>query len=144
MSIPLEIKLKEIGFEQIQFEPKTNSKFFVKLDGIPSYAIKGVRFPPYQRDSIEKDPGWCKYIPLSLEIYNVLGESIEQKCFDIISKSEVQISISLLTSDGEVDTTWQIVAKGTGITFDNLDWSDNQVPNKIYLKFQIKTATVSY
>jgi len=144
MSTPLEDKdspalkarLQSLGFEQVQFEPKVSNRFIVYIDTFPSYVIKGVLLP-----SRFPDGYWG---PLQLECYNALETKLEQLALDVVKQEETKVIIKLLTPTAEVDTTWEIIATKGEIVFGGLNWSTEGEPNLIHIKFEVKSATISY
>ena len=54
----LQQKLKSIGFEQTEFEPKIGKRFIATLTGIPSHVIKSVTLPVYSNSS--GPDGWIQ------------------------------------------------------------------------------------
>lgn len=133
----LKERLKTLGFEETQFEPKVNNRFIVKADGLPSYVVKGVKLPKYRSDS-----SITSYI--ELECYNPLGLKFEQLAIDFAKQSEVKIKVQILGPVADVDTTWDIVGVEGEVDFGALNWSDEGQPNKVYITFTVKDFTISY
>lgn len=134
----LKNNLKNIGFDQTTFEPKVNNRFIVTLGNIPSYVIKNVSLPTY--NSITRS--WNEF--LKLKLYNPIGLKLEERLIDLINQEKLEVKIKLLTSRGEVDTTWTIeVSRGT-LQFNNMDWANEGEPTIIDLSFNVEKVNISY
>lgn len=132
----LQSRLKSLGFEQVDLEPKVRNRFIVKVDGLPSYVIKGIHLP------MRTLAGWEQRV--ELECYNPLDAKLENMVIELIRRGEVNIKIQILTPTAEVDTEWDIVGWNGEIYFGNLNWSDKGDANIIRVTFDVKSASISY
>jgi len=133
----LKERLKSLGFEATQFEPKVNNRFIVKADGLPSYVVKGIKLPKYCSNS-----NITSYI--ELECYNPLALKFEQTAIDFVKQPEVKIKVQILDPLANVDTTWDIVGVKGEVDFGALNWSNEGEANIVYITFEVKNFTVSY
>lgn len=134
----LKNKLKNLGFEHIEFEPKINNRFIVDIEDIPSYIVKSVSFPSYNSDTKQ----WYNFI--GFQLYNPIGLRIEERLINILDKKKIDIKIKLLTSEGDVDTTWEIEASKGILNFNCLSWEDSKTPNVIKLSLQVESVKLIY
>jgi hypothetical protein len=113
----LQAKLKSIGFEQTEFEPKSIKRFIVTVDGLPSYVINDVHLPDFQSNE------WTGEV--TLKLYNPLRLNLEQTVIDLVKKSDVKVVVKVLSPVGAVDTIWDIstVNQSGRVWFGRLDWS---------------------
>lgn len=132
----LKARLQALGFEQVQFEPKVNNRFIVKIEGFPSYVIKGVTLPTFGSNE------WIDGV--TLECYNPLSTKIEEAAMALAKRTTVDIKIQILTPTAHVDTEWFIVGKDVEVSFGKLNWSNDGDPNLIYIHFGVMSAAISY
>jgi len=132
----LKARLQSLGFEQVQFEPKVNNRFIVKIDGFPSYVIKGVNLPQCNAG------GWINDV--LLECYNPINTKIEATAIELIKQTTVDIKIQILTPTAEIDTEWDIVGKNGRVSFGSLNWSDEGEANLIHICFEVDSAKISH
>ncbi len=132
----LQARLKGLGFEQVDLEPKVSNRFIVKIDGLPSYVIKGIHLP------MRTLAGWEQRV--ELECYNPLDAKLENTVIELIRRGEVKIKIQILTPTADIDTEWDIVGWNGEISFGSLNWSNKGDANLIHVTFEVKSATISY
>ena len=141
MSPELQKKLKNLGFEYEQFEPKVKQRFIAHVPGIPCYVIKGILLPRMLPTMISTNKKWDF---MTLELYNPLDKKMEQAAIDLVSKKSIEIKIHILDSTGNVDTTWNIICKPSDINFGNINWSDDGVPHIIHINLNVVSVNISY
>ena len=132
----LKARLQSLGFEQVEFEPKVCNRFIVQIEEFPSYVIKGVRLPS------RTATGWINGV--ELVCYNPLNTKLEEAAIALVQRGMVDITIKILTPTAHVDTVWQIVGKQGSVSFGNLNWSDDGEASRIFLRFEVQNATISY
>lgn len=134
----LEEKLKNLGFQKTEFEAKTTNRFIVKLDGIPSYVVKGVNLP-----SFHSTDGWQG--ALRLQLYNPLDGQLEKTASKVILGKNLSVTLEMLKPEGEVDTRWTFnVVDGSGyIDFGALDWSFKGSPSLLEISFDVEPKGVA-
>jgi hypothetical protein len=140
---PLSEKLKEIGFEQVDFEPVVLNRFIVRMDDVPSYVICGAKMPNcvFDRNSktgiVEKT-----WDPLVLFLYNPVKLDIEKRILELGQKGNIKIDIQYLTPDGDIATHWKINSELSSVNYGEFSWKNTGDPNIIQLTFKIKSATL--
>ena len=133
----LQEKLKKLGFQRTQFEPKVGNRFIAHVNGIPSYVIKGVSLPDWFPGG---EPIWSQ---ITLELYNPLGGKIEQAVLKL-TEEPFALKIQVLDPTGEVDTTWDITCRVAKIAFGSINWSDEGEPHLIYVTCNVDSANITY
>jgi len=137
----LQQKLKSIGFEQTEFEPKIGKRFIATLTGIPSHVIKSVTLPVYSNSS--GPDGW-KNSKLDLTLYNPLASQLEQKILKVLANPTNTIIVNELNPVGTIDTTWTIEVGAGRVEFGTLDWSSTGNPNIVTITFTVLNVEISY
>ena len=134
----LQEKLKKLGFQRTQFEPKVGNRFIAHVNGIPSYVIKGVSLPNWYPGG--DGVGWSQ---ITLELYNPIGGKIEQAALNL-AQEPFGLKVQVLDPTGEVNTTWDISCRVTAIAFGSINWSDEGEPNMIYVTCNVDSVAITY
>lgn len=132
----VESKLKTLGYEKTEFQPKISNRFIVKVDGLPSHIIKRVILPTC--DFLCNWYGW-----VSLELYNPVEEQVEKLAMELIKKESVTITVHILNSNVEIDTTWVITGESGEVLFGEYNWEDETSQNLI-VRFEPVNVNISY
>jgi hypothetical protein len=132
------------------FEPKTQNRFLMLIDGIPSFMIKTVSAPSFTDEEIKLDHintyrkirGKREWEPMDLTLYDPVTPSGAQACMDwarlsyesVTGRSgysdfyKKDITLNILGPVGDIVSEW--IIKGAFITSfsqGDFDWSSSEV-----------------
>ena len=145
MDISLKKKLEDIGFEKVEFESKSNNRFIVQMEGIPSYLITGIDLPTY---SLEHWTGGLRkevtktWGGFNLTLYNPIDLHLERELLKPTHEKTHNVVVKILDPVGEVVTKWEISAKLQEIDFGKLKWGEYGEPNTIRLYFLVENVEI--
>jgi hypothetical protein len=135
----LKARLQSLGFDQIEFEPKTNNRFIVKIEDFPSHVIKAVKLPSFFPTTTEK---WAH--GLELTFYNPIDARLEQQVLDLVARPQLLIRVNILSPVATIDTIWNIHVSNGSATFEGYDWSDKGATNFITAIFKVENVYITY
>ncbi len=126
--------LKESEAFYTAFEPKTSSRFIVKLTDkegkavIPTWLITEVSRPKVRRDAQAGQVGKWTWLPIIIRCYDPIVPSATQSFYEYITKEPpplFDMEVTLLGPVGDTVEKWEIKnAKFSEIDFGVMDWSD--------------------
>ena len=149
------------------FEPKTQNRYIMYVEGIPAYIIKAVSRPKITFDEIKLDhinvkrfvKGKGEWGTLECKLYDPIVPSGAQACMEWIRLShesvtgrdgysdfyKKDITINVLGPVGDKVEEWTL--KGAWITtadFGGLDWSQSTEPAEISLTMRYDYAILQF
>ena len=148
------------------FEPKTQNRFIMYIEGIPAFTIKAMARPTIQFDEVVLEhinvkryvKGKGAWQPLEITLYDPIVPSASQAVMDWVRQHhesvtgrqgysdfyKKDITFNLLGPVGDIIEEWTL--KGTFIqsaNFGDLDWAANE-PNDITLTLRYDYAILQF
>ena len=140
------------------FEPKSNMRFIIYVDGVPSYIVKGVSRPSIQQDAKPLDhinvrrfvKGKSVWGPIQMTLYDPIVPSGTQAVMEWIRLHhesvtgrdgylefyKKDITLNILGPVGDKVEEW--ILKGcqiTEVSFGQMDWADD-TPTEFQMTIQ--------
>lgn len=131
------------------FEPHVQNRFYMEIDGIPSYLIKAAASPSFQINEVKLDhiniyrklKGKLEWQDLNISLYSPITPSGAQAVMEWVRLShesvtgrdgysdfyKKDVSMNLLGPVGDITSKWTL--KGAFVktaTFGEFDWSNDQ------------------